>query len=187
MSEISKCDFNHPHFICSRDAAFDDICSPIWTNISRKCMGTDKCILRGWCRTASMTSSLCYWHEVTIPYQSEKFAASLPQTCCKLAAHYLVRQRNLETVCRSVRLVAHFWRTTDCAPQRARLCARTGIVCEKCATIYSYSKQALIVCQKCARGFSLYFYSVKVSRVCDKVCQNSMMIFLFIYVYLKCV
>ena len=121
------------------------------------------------------------------PYQSEKFAASLPQTCRKLAAHYLVRQRNLETVCRSVRLVAHFWRTTDCAPQRARLCARTGIVCEKCATIYSYSKQALIVCQKCARGFSLYFYSVKVSRVCDKVCQNSMMIFLFIYVYLKCV
>ena len=49
------------------------------------------------------------------------------------------------------------------------------------------SKQALIVCQKCARGFSLYFYSVKVSRVCDKVCQNSMIIFLFIYVYLKCV
>ena len=96
-----------------------------------------------------------------------------------------MRQRNLETVCRSVRLVAHFWRTTDCAPQRARLCARTGIVCEKCATIYSYSKQALIVCQKCARGFSLYFYSVKVSRVCDKVCQNSMMIFLFIYVYLS--
>ena len=74
-----------------------------------------------------------------------------------------------------------------CAPQRARLCARTGIVCEKCATIYSYSKQALIVCQKCARRFSLYFYSVKVSRVCDKVYQNSMMIFLFIYVYLKCV
>ena len=71
------------------------------------------------------------------PYQSEKFAASLPQTCRKLAAHYLVRQRNLETVCRSVPLVAHFRRTTDCAPQRARLCARTGIVCEKCATIYS--------------------------------------------------
>ena len=112
---------------------------------------------------------------------------SLRRACRKLAAHYLVRQRNLETVCRSVRLVAHFWRTTDCVPQRARLCARTGIVCEKCATIYSYSKQALIVCQKCARGFSLYFYSVKVSRVCDKVCQNSMMIFLFIYVYLKCV
>ena len=116
-----------------------------------------------------------------------KLAANLPQTCRKLAAHYLVRQRNLETVCRSVPLVAHFRRTTDCAPQRARLCARTGIVCEKCATIYSYSKQALIVCQKCARGFSLYFYSVKVSRVCDKVCQNSMIIFLFIYVYLKCV
>ena len=124
---------------------------------------------------------------MSFPYQSEKFAASLPQTCRKLAAHYLVRQRNLKTVCRSVPLVAHFRRTTDCAPQRARLCARTGIVCEKCATIYSYSKQALIVCQKCARGFSLYFYSVKVSRVCDKVCQNSMIIFLFIYVYLKCV
>ena len=75
--------------------------------------------------------------DVEIPYQSEKFAASLPQTCRKLAAHYLVRQRNLETVCRSVPLVAHFRRTTDCAPQRARLCARTGIVCEKCATIYS--------------------------------------------------
>ena len=122
-----------------------------------------------------------------VPYQSEKFAASLRQACRKLAAHYLVRQRNLKTVCRSVPLVAHFWCTTDCAPQRARLCARTGIVCEKCATIYSYSKQALIVCQKCSREFSLYFYSVKVSRVCDKVCQNSMMIFLFIYVYLKCV
>ena len=110
---------------------------------------------------------------------------SLRQACRKLAAHYLVRQRNLETVCRSVPLVAHFRRTTDCAPQRARLCARTGIVCEKCATIYSYSKQALIVCQKCARGFSLYFYSVKVSRVCDKVCQNSMIIFLFILCVLK--
>ena len=75
--------------------------------------------------------------DLYIPYQSEKFAASLPQTCCKLAAHYLVRQRNLETVCRSVRLVAHSLHTTDCAPQRARLCARTRIVCEKCATIYS--------------------------------------------------
>ena len=74
---------------------------------------------------------------VTVPYQSEKFAASLPQTCRKLAAHYLVRQRNLKTVCRSVRLVAHFLHTIDCAPQRARLCARTRIVCEKCATIYS--------------------------------------------------
>ena len=74
---------------------------------------------------------------ISNPYQSEKFAASLPQTCRKLAAHYLVRQRNLETVCRSVRLVAHFSHTTDCAPQRARLCARTRIVCEKCATIYS--------------------------------------------------
>ena len=50
---------------------------------------------------------------------------SLRQACRKLAAHYLVRQRNLETVCRSVPLVAHFRRTTDCTPQRARLCART--------------------------------------------------------------
>ena len=112
--------------------------------------------------------------------EEEKFAASLPQTCSTLFSAP-------EKLRNSVQLVAHFWRTTDCAPQRSRLCARTGIVCEKCATIYSYSKQALIVCQKCARGFSLYFYSDKVSRVCDKVCQNSMMIFLFIYVYLKCV
>ena len=106
------------------------------------------------------------------PYQSEKFAASLPQTCSTLFSAPEKLRNSVQKCAASGTLLAH-----------NRLCARTGIVCDKCATIYSYSKQALIVCQKCARGFSLYFYSVKVSRVC----QNSMMIFLFIYVYLKCV
>ena len=106
------------------------------------------------------------------PYQSEKFAASLPQTCSTLFSAPEKLRNSVQKCAASGTLLAH-----------NRLCARTGIVCDKCATIYSYSKQALIVCQKCARGFSLYFYSVKVSRVC----QNSMMIFLVYLCVLKSV
>ena len=91
------------------------------------------------------------------PIQSLTKVKSLRQACRKFAAHYFVRQRNLETVCRSVRLVAHFWRTRDCAPQRARLCARTRIVCEKCATIYSYSKQAKLCARSAPEDFLCIF------------------------------
>ena len=39
---------------------------PLWTEISRKYMGRDKCVFRGRCKTASITSWRCYWHVVTI-------------------------------------------------------------------------------------------------------------------------
>ena len=81
-----------------------------------------------------------------LPYQSEKFAASLPQTCRKLTAPLFrapEKLRNSVQKCAaSGTLLAH---NRLCATE-SKDGARTGIVCEKCATIYSYSKQALNVC-----------------------------------------
>ena len=67
------------------------------------------------------------------PYQSEKFAASLPQTCSTLFSAPEKLRNSVQKCAASGTLLAH---NRLCATE-SKLCARTRIVCEKCATIYS--------------------------------------------------
>ena len=39
---------------------------PTWTELSRKYLGKDKSVFRGWCETAPMTSQRSYWCDVAI-------------------------------------------------------------------------------------------------------------------------